>query len=95
MKNKTITFRHWRMVSFLDKELDQKARRDLIQDCLKRGYVPSQVKFDKKIDYSKIKPVEVRVWHCIAGFAGKKQARVIYEKNKKLLNTPPKQIRIL
>lgn len=74
MKEKTITFRHLRSVECVkDSVSDEMLKNKLIEDCLVRGYVPMDIKFTDRIDDS----VKVRVCHCLCGYAGKKQARII------------------
>ena len=105
---KTIIMRHNRAIWVKKGDKTRKQLENyFIEEQLKKGYVPSQIEFQEykanamsKItglpfyDYSKIgKGYEVLVITSWCGYAGKKQARKIWEENKKMLNEEIKEIK--
>lgn len=106
----TIVMRHNRgmWVKKGDKTKEQ-LENDFVAEQLKKGYVPSQVRVQElkaniisKItglpfyDYSRIgKEYDVLIVMGWCGYAGKKQAKEIWYKNKEMLNRENKVISLI
>jgi hypothetical protein len=100
MKEKVYTFRHHRYCYVLadSPDSESKVREALIQEELKRGYYPVEIKTEKVqangvntsgvliIDYKSTEPIkDYFIAHCWSAYAGKKTALKLWEKepNKK------------
>jgi hypothetical protein len=86
-KEKIIVFRHYRFFNslpnlFTEKEMKAK----LTEDQLSKGYIPKDLKFEKNIVWrnNQVKPIKYDTVYCVSGFAGKKQAREIYNKHPEI-----------
>lgn len=80
---KKYTFRHLREVRFLPNTITENdAKKKLIEAELARGYIPINVKFTeiKYNDPTSIKTIHYHQAYCYSAYAGKKMARIIYEK---------------
>ena len=83
--DKTVTFRHYRKVMCLPNQKTEQELVDyLIEEELKRGYIPINVKYEKvkRLVSYKIEPEEYDMAYCASGYAGKKQARLLYPQIK-------------
>lgn len=90
MKDKTLTFRHYRFIRTVPGMLPEAELKErLIEDQLNKGYVPSNVTF-KLVNYlppTQVEPIVYDEAFCLSAWAGKRVARVIYNKHRKLLKS--------
>lgn len=81
VKERVYTFRHNQEVYALLSVSEEKLKDELIESCLSKGYIPAYFKYQRyENDHS--------MW-CVKAYAGKKTARIIYEKNKDNLEKMP------
>ena len=79
---KDITFRHKRVAEAICGSVSfEKLKEHLIEDCLSKGYIPIQIKTGTYTSLG-MPFTEIDYATCMCGYAGKKQARIIYEKEK-------------
>jgi len=72
-------------------------KEKLIEEELKKGYVPMRVTF-KRVKHSPINSLKEVVFDmvsCYSGYLGKKQARIFYNANRGLLNKIVDRINII
>jgi len=79
---KDITFRHQRVATAISGSVSfEKLKEHLIEDCLSRGYIPIHIKTGSYTSLD-MPFTELDYATCMCGYAGKKQARIIYKKEK-------------
>lgn len=82
-QGKKVVFRHYREVIYDEKKMyANDAEKILIENALKAGYIPINVIHIKDLNPMVEFPTKVC---CHAGYAGKKMARELFEKNKEQL----------
>ncbi len=83
-KEKTIVFNKWRKVEALTGTVTKDAMRTkLIEECLSRGYVPAHFGYEVGIFDNWVNKIDRM--SCLCAYAGKKMARIIYEKSHEQL----------
>lgn len=81
--SKEVVFRHYREVIYDEKKMHVlEAEEILIESALKAGYIPMNIVHIKDLNPMAEFPTRVR---CYAGYAGKKMARELFEKNRESL----------
>lgn len=84
MREKTIVFKHWRKAEALTGTVSKdEMRAKLIEECLSRGYVPAHFGYEVGILDNWANRIDRMT--CLGAYAGKKMARLIYEKSAEQL----------
>lgn len=81
IKNKYIFKKYFKSECLHDTVTNEDLTKELVEYCLSRGYIPRNVTYQRNVFFvNRIDCIDRA--SCVGAFAGKKQARIIYEANK-------------
>lgn len=83
IQDKIYTFRHQREIKFPFKSITEKeAQNILIEEELKRGYIPINLTF-RRVEFKnplKLEVIQYDQVYCYSAYAGKKSARELHKR---------------